>query len=98
MTMVNLLSRKSGAVHIMYLVTCPRNLYQIKLEERREWKEQVEMKKSRYTEEHVVGAVNQMEAGRKVKELARELGVSEATLYAWTVRVNDFETPGRGVY
>ena len=24
-----------------------------------------------------------MEAGREAKELARELGVSEATLYAW---------------
>lgn len=41
------------------------------------------MKKSRYTEEQVIGAVKQMEAGRKAKELARELGVSEATLYAW---------------
>lgn len=41
------------------------------------------MKKSRYTEEQVLGAVKQMEAGRKAKELARELGVSEATLYAW---------------
>ncbi len=40
------------------------------------------MKKSRYTEESVIGAVQQMEAGRKAKELARELGVSEATLYA----------------
>ncbi|MCS7044190.1 MAG: transposase [Bryobacterales bacterium] len=41
------------------------------------------MKKSWYTEEQVIGAVKQMEAGRKAKELARELGVSEATLYAW---------------
>ena len=38
------------------------------------------MKKSRYTEEQVISAVKQMEVGRKAKELARELGVSEATL------------------
>lgn len=41
------------------------------------------MKKSRYTEEQVIGAEKQMEAGRKAKELSRELGVSEPTLYAW---------------
>lgn len=41
------------------------------------------MKRSRYTEEQFIGAVRQMEAGRKAKELARELGVSEAALYAW---------------
>ena len=38
------------------------------------------MKRSRDTEERVTSAVKQMEAGRKAKELARELGVSEATL------------------
>jgi putative transposase len=41
------------------------------------------MKKTRYTEEQIIGALKQMEAGRKVTELARELGVSEATLYTW---------------
>jgi hypothetical protein len=37
------------------------------------------MKKSQYTEEKVIAAVKHMEAGRKAKELARELGVTEAT-------------------
>ena len=41
------------------------------------------MKKSKYTEEQIIGALKQMEAGRAVKELARELGVSEATIYTW---------------
>ena len=36
------------------------------------------MKKSRYTEEHVVGSVKRIEGSRRVKELARELEVSEA--------------------
>jgi putative transposase len=49
------------------------------------------MKKSRYTEEQVIGAVKQMEAGRKAREIARELGVSEATLYAWKSKYGGME-------
>lgn len=41
------------------------------------------MKKSRHSEEKIIAAVKQMEGGRKTAEVARELGVSEATLYAW---------------
>jgi putative transposase len=41
------------------------------------------MKKGRYSEEQIIGVLKQMEAGRTVKDLARELGVSEATLYTW---------------
>ena len=41
------------------------------------------MKKTRYTEEQIIGVLKQMEAGRKVSEVAREIGVSEATLYSW---------------
>ena len=39
------------------------------------------MKKSKYTEEQIIGTLKQMEAGRAVKDLGRELGVSEATIY-----------------
>ena len=49
------------------------------------------MKKSRYTEEQVIGAVKQMEAGRKAREVSRELGVSEATLYAWKSKYGGME-------
>lgn len=41
------------------------------------------MKKGRYTEEQIIGVLKQHEAGRKVPELAREIGVSEATIYTW---------------
>jgi len=41
------------------------------------------MKKTRYSEEQIIGVLKQMEAGRKVSEMAREIGVSEATLYTW---------------
>ncbi len=36
------------------------------------------MKKSRHSEEQIMGVWKQMEAGRKVAEGAREVGVSEA--------------------
>ena len=49
------------------------------------------MKRSRYTEEQVIRAVKEMEAGRKVREIARELGVTEATLYAWKSKYGGME-------
>jgi putative transposase len=49
------------------------------------------MKKSRYTEEKIIGVLKQMEAGRKVADLARELGVSEATIYAWKSKYGGLE-------
>lgn len=49
------------------------------------------MKKTRYSEEQIIGALKQMEAGRKVTELARELGVSEATLYTWKSKYGGME-------
>lgn len=41
------------------------------------------MKKTRHTEEKIIGAVKQIEAGRAAKEVAREMGVSDQTLYNW---------------
>jgi putative transposase len=41
------------------------------------------MKKSKFTEEQVVYALKQAEAGVPIKELCRKYGVSEATFYAW---------------
>lgn len=50
-----------------------------------------EMKKSRHSEEQIIGVLKQMEAGRKVGELAREIGVSEATLYTWKSKYGGME-------
>lgn len=44
------------------------------------------MKKAKHTEEKIIAAVKQMEAGRSVKELARELGVTDQTLYNWKAK------------
>jgi len=49
------------------------------------------VKKTRHSEEQIIGVLKQMEAGRKVPELARELGVSEATLYTWKSKYGGME-------
>jgi putative transposase len=41
------------------------------------------MRKSKFTEQQIVYAVKQAEAGVPVSELSRKYGVSEKTLYAW---------------
>ena len=41
------------------------------------------MKKGRFNEEQIIGILKQHEAGRKIAELAREHGISEATIYTW---------------
>ena len=41
------------------------------------------MSKSSHTEAQMVGAVKQVEAGRRAEEVAREMGVSKHTIYAW---------------
>jgi putative transposase len=41
------------------------------------------MSKSNHTEAQMVGAVKQVEAGRRAEEVAREMGVSKHTIYAW---------------
>jgi putative transposase len=41
------------------------------------------MKKTKHTEEQIIGVVKQLEAGRAVKDVARETGVTDQTLYNW---------------
>ncbi len=40
------------------------------------------MPRKRWTEEQIIYAVKQSEAGKKAVEICRELGVSEQTFYA----------------
>ena len=49
------------------------------------------MKKGRFTEEKIIGVLKQHEAGRKVADLAREIGVSEATIYTWKSKYGGLE-------
>jgi putative transposase len=41
------------------------------------------MKRSKYSEEQVAYALCQVEAGTPVGDVCRQMGVSEATFYAW---------------
>jgi putative transposase len=44
------------------------------------------MSKSRHTEAQIIGALKQIEAGRKGEDVAREVGVSKHTIYAWKAK------------
>ncbi len=49
------------------------------------------MSVSKYTEAQIIGAVKQVEAGRKAEEVAREMGVSKHTVYAWKQKYGGLE-------
>ena len=49
------------------------------------------MKKTRFSEEQMIGAVKQLEGGRAAAEIARELGVSDQTLYNWRAKYSGLE-------
>ena len=45
------------------------------------------MSKSNHTEAaQMIGALKQVEAGRKAEDVAREVGLSEHTIYAWKAK------------
>jgi putative transposase len=41
------------------------------------------MSKSKHSEAQIIGVLKQVEAGRKVEDVAREQVVSKHTIYAW---------------
>ena len=49
------------------------------------------MKKSRYTEEQIIGILKQHEAGVKTADLCREHGISAATFYGWKSKYGGME-------
>ncbi len=49
------------------------------------------MKKSRFTETQIVSALKIQEAGFSIREICRELGVTEATFYNWKAKLGGLE-------
>ena len=49
------------------------------------------MKKTKHSEEKIIAAVKQLAAGRPAKEIARELGVTDQTLYNWKTKYGGME-------
>ncbi|CAA7622167.1 Insertion element ISR1 uncharacterized 10 kDa protein A3 [Magnetospirillum sp. LM-5] len=44
------------------------------------------MKRSRFTEEQIIGMLKEQEAGAKTADVCRKHGVSEATFYKWKAK------------
>ena len=49
------------------------------------------MKRTRFSEEQIIGVLKEQEAGAKTGDLARRYGVSEATIYNWKAKYGGLE-------
>ncbi len=49
------------------------------------------MKKSRFTEEQIIGFLRQAEAGIPIKEVCRNGGFSDVTFYKWRAKFGGME-------
>jgi putative transposase len=49
------------------------------------------MKRKQFTESQIVSALKQQEGGIPVKDIARDLGISEATFYNWKSKYGGME-------
>lgn len=52
-----------------------------------------DMKRSRFTDERVIGFIKQAEAGMPIKELCRKGGFSDATFYKWRAKLGGMDVP-----
>jgi putative transposase len=50
-------------------------------------------RKSKFSESQIIGAVREVEAGTKVSEVARRVGVSLQTLARWRTRYSGMTVP-----
>ncbi len=52
------------------------------------------MKRSRFSEEQIIGILKEHEAGVSVADLCRKHGVSDASIYKWTAKFGDGRVAG----
>ena len=51
------------------------------------------MRKSRYTEEQIIGFIKQAESGLPIQYLCRKGGFSDATFYKWRAKYGGMDVP-----
>lgn len=49
------------------------------------------MKKAKFTESQIVAAIKKQESGVSVRDVCRELGISDATFYNWKAKYGGME-------
>jgi putative transposase len=49
------------------------------------------MRKSRFTEEQIIATLKQVDAGAKLQDVVRKLGVTEQTYYRWKAKFGGME-------
>ena len=50
----------------------------------------------RHSEEQILYALRQIEGGKKVSEVCREMGVSQQAVYSWKRRLRDWDCTNCG--
>jgi putative transposase len=54
------------------------------------------MKRSRFTEEQIIGILREQEAGGKTAEVCRKHGISGATFYKWKAKYGGLDRTPSG--
>ena len=49
------------------------------------------MKRSRFSEEQIIGVLKEQESGQKTADVCRRHGISEATFYKWKAKFGGLE-------